>query len=92
MHAYLPDAYIPVRGTITGEGNNGEAKWVDERAKKSLIDPSFQVVNRFFVLLFKSATDKTLDMKCNGPTAKIRNYNVMMNRVLIFDQPVNIDE
>ena len=57
-----------------------------------LIDPSFQVVIRFFVLLFKSATDKTSDMKCNEPTAKIRNYNVMMNRVLIFDQPVNIDE
>ena len=51
-----------------------------------LTDPGFEGVNRFFALLFKNATDKTLHI------AKIGNYNVMMNGIYFFDQPVNTDE
>ena len=46
----------------------------------SFIDPKFNVINRFFVLLFKTAADRTSHWKHNKPTAKIKSY-VMINGI-----------
>ena len=42
-----------------------------------LIDPSFQGVNRSFVLSFESNTDRTAHTKYYLPTVEIKDYNVM---------------
>ena len=43
-----------------------------------LIDPSFQEVNRLFVLSFGITTDRTLHTKCYLPTVEIKDYNIIM--------------
>ena len=53
-----------------------------------LIDPSFQGVNRYFVLSFESTTDRTVHTKHYLPTVKIKDYNVMIDGWNFFDQPV----
>ena len=56
-----------------------------------LIDPSFQGVNRFFVLSFENTTDRTIYTKCYLPTVEINDYNVMIDEQNLFGQPVIIN-
>ena len=51
-----------------------------------LIDPSFQEVNRFFVLSFENSTDRTVHTKYYLPTAEMKNYNVMIGGQNFFDK------
>ena len=44
-----------------------------------LIDPSFQGVNRHFVLSFENTTDRTVHTKHYLQTVKIKDYNVMID-------------
>ena len=53
-----------------------------------LIDPSFQGVNRHFVLSFENTTDRTVHTKHYLQTVKIQDYNVMIDGQNFFDQPV----
>ena len=53
-----------------------------------LIDRSFQVVNRLFVLSFENTTDRTVRTQYNLPTVEIKEYNVMMDGQNFFDQQV----
>ena len=53
-----------------------------------LIDPSFQGVNRIFVLSFKGETQRTSYKRYYLPTVEIKCYNVMIDRKNFFDQPV----
>ena len=54
-----------------------------------LIDPSFQGVNRRFVLSFENTTDTgTVHTKYYLPTVEIKDYNVMIDRLNFFDQLV----
>ena len=50
-----------------------------------LIDPSFQVVNRFFVLSYESIDHRTNYKWCILPTVEIKDYNVMIHRKNFFD-------
>ena len=52
-----------------------------------LIDPSFEGVNRLFILSFENTTDKTVHTKYYLPTVEIRDY-VMINEQNLFDQRV----
>ena len=56
-----------------------------------LIDPSFQGINRFFVLSFENTTDTTVHTKYYLPTVKIKHYNVTTDGQNFFDQPVKND-
>ena len=56
-----------------------------------LIDPSFQGVNRVFVLSFADSTDRTGNRSYFLPNVKIKNYNVMNDRQNFLDQPVKSD-
>ena len=53
-----------------------------------LIDPSFQGVNRLFVLSFENEEDRKVHIGYYLPKVEIRDYNVMIDRKNFFDQPV----
>ena len=53
-----------------------------------LIDPSFQGVNRLFVLSFENNADRTADTKYYLLTVEVNDYNVMVDGQNFFDQSV----
>ena len=53
-----------------------------------LVEPSFQVVNRLFVLAFENNTQITSHSGYYLPNVEIKDYNIMINGENIFDQPV----
>ena len=56
-----------------------------------LIDPSFQGVNRLFVLSFENETDREVHTKYFRPTEEIKDYNVIIDGRNFFDQPTKND-
>ena len=52
-----------------------------------LIDPSFQAVNRLFVLAFENDAQRKVHSGYYLPNVEIKNYNVMINGENFFDQP-----
>ena len=53
-----------------------------------LINPSFQGVNRLFVLSLENNEARTVDTKYYLPIVEIKDYNAMINGRNFFDQPV----
>ena len=53
-----------------------------------LVEPSFQGVNRLFVLAFGNDTERTSVKDYYLPNVEIKDYNVMINGENFFDQPV----
>ena len=53
-----------------------------------LVEPSFQGVNRLFVLAFENDNDRTSDDRYYLPTVKIKDYNIVINGENFFDQPI----
>ena len=53
-----------------------------------LINPSFQGVNRIFVLSFENEDDRAVHTKYYLPTIEIKDYNVMIDGRKFFDQTV----
>ena len=51
-----------------------------------LVEPSFQGVNRLFVLAFENDDDRTSSNKYYLPTVEIKDYNIMINGEKVFDQ------
>ena len=56
-----------------------------------LIDPSFQGVNRLFVLLFENESDREAHAGYYLPKVEIKDYNVMIDGKNLFDHPVKND-
>ena len=56
-----------------------------------LLDPSFQGVNRLFVLSFENEDDRTSHSTYYLPKVEIKDYNVMIDGKNFFDQPINSD-
>ena len=56
-----------------------------------LIDPSFQRVNRLFVLLFENEVDRKLHTGYYLPKVEIKDYIVMIDTKNFFEQPVKSD-
>ena len=54
-----------------------------------LINPSFQGVNRLFVLSFESENDRTPHSAYYLPKVEIKDYNIMIDGKSFFDQPIN---
>ena len=55
-----------------------------------LVEPSFQGVNRFFVLAFEDDAQITSKKRYYLPNVEIKDYNVMIDRKNVFDQPIQI--
>ena len=53
-----------------------------------LIEPSFQGVNRLFVLAFENDDDRTSSNKYYLPTVEIKYYNIMIKGENFFDQSI----
>ena len=53
-----------------------------------LIGPSFQGVNRLFVLLFENITDRVVHTEYYLLKIKIKDCNVMIDGQNFFNQPV----
>ena len=53
-----------------------------------LVEPSFQGVNRLFVLAYKSDTQRTNAKGYYLPNVEIKDYNIMINGENYFDQPI----
>ena len=56
-----------------------------------LVDPSFQWINRLFVLSFENEDDRTSHSTYYLPKVEIKDYNVMIDGKNVFDQPINSD-
>ena len=54
-----------------------------------LINPSFQGVNRLFVLSFENEDDRISHSTYYLPKVEIKDYNVMIHGRKFFDQPIN---
>ena len=54
-----------------------------------LINPSFQGVNRLFVLSFENENDRTSHSTYYLPKVEIKDYNVMIDGRNFFDQSIN---
>ena len=57
-----------------------------------LVEPSFQGVNRLFVLAFENDTQKISHTGSYLPNVKIKNYNVMINGEKYFEQPIKANK
>ena len=71
--------------------NKHQRKFSPERPNQYLdflVDPSFQGVNRLFVLSFENENDRTVHTKYYLPTVEIKDYNVMIDGRNFFNQPV----
>ena len=53
-----------------------------------LAEPSFQGVNRLFVLAFENDTQRTSHTGYYLRKVEIKNYNVTINGENLFDQPI----
>ena len=53
-----------------------------------LVEPSFQGVNRLFVLAFENDAQRTSNKRYYIPNVEIKDYNVMIDGKNFFDQPV----
>ena len=53
-----------------------------------LVEPSFQGVNRLFVLAFENDTHKKSHYGYYFPNVEIKDYNIMINGENFFDQPI----
>ena len=56
-----------------------------------LFDPSFQEVNRLFVLYFKNNGNRKSHRGCFLPKVEIKDYNVTIDGQIVFHQPVTND-
>ena len=53
-----------------------------------LVEPSFQGINRLFVLAFENDNDRISDDEYYLPTIEIKDYNIVINGENFFDQPI----
>ena len=53
-----------------------------------LVEPSFQGINRFFVLAFEDDAQKTSHTGYYLPDVEVKDYNIMINGENFFDQPI----
>ena len=63
--------------------------YVQSRYLNLLVNPSLQGVNRLFVLSFENENDRTSHSNFYLPKVEIKDYNVMADGKIFFDQPIN---
>ena len=65
--------------------------YAQNRYLNHLVNPSFQEMNRLFVLSFENENDRTSHSNYYLPKVEIKDYNVMIDGRNFFDQPINSD-
>ena len=85
----LPQLKNGFKRTITWNKYLAKPESLAQNANlNNLIQPSFQGVNRLFVLAFEDDAQRTSNRRYYIPNVKIKDYNVMINEKCFFDQPV----
>ena len=80
------------KGTISWNKYHPKFKmFPHNRYLNYLIVPSFQGLNKHFVLPFEKETDKEVHTKYYIPTEEIKHYNVITDGKNFFDQPTEND-
>ena len=64
----------------------------DTNNLKFLIDPTFNSVNRLFVLAFPNEEDKNSFSKYYTPTVEIKDYNVILDGEPFYEIPIKNKE
>ena len=57
-----------------------------------MVEPSFQGINRLFILAFENDAQRTSSKDYYLGNVEIKNYNVMINGENFFDQPIKNDK
>ena len=57
-----------------------------------LIDPTFNKINRLFVLSFENKEDRTYFLKYYTPKVELKGFNVLIDGKSFFDVPVKNKE
>ena len=57
-----------------------------------LIEPSFQGLNRLFILAFENDDQRTSNKRYYITNVEIKDYNVMIDGKNVFDQPLKNDK
>ena len=63
-------------------------KYLSKPYLNHLVEPSFQGVNRLFILAFGNDTQRTSAKGYYLSNVEIKDYNVMINGENFFDQPI----
>ena len=86
----LQQLKIGLKRTINWNKYESSVKtFTQNRYLNYLINPSFQGVNRLFVLSFENENDRSLHSTYYLPKVEIKDYNVMIDGRNFFDQPIN---
>ena len=64
-------------------------KYAQNRYLNHLVNPSFQGVNRLFVISFENEDAGRSHSNCYLPLLEIKNYNDAIDGKNFFDQPIN---
>ena len=62
--------------------------FAQNRYLNHLINPSFQGVNRLFILSFENEDDRTLHSTFYLAKVELKDYNVIIDGKNLFDQPI----
>ena len=71
--------------------NINHIKYIYQIYLDYIVDPSFQGVNRSFVLLFENTTVRAVHTKYYLLTLEIKSYNVMIDGQNFLNQPIKND-
>ena len=85
----LPQLKLGFKRTISWNKYLAKPELLAQNANLNhLIEPSFQGVNRLFVLAFENDAQRTSNKRYYIPNEKIKDYNVMIDGKNIFDPPI----
>ena len=89
----LPQLKNGFKRTITWNKYLAKPELLAQNANLNhLIEPSFQGINRLFVLAFENDDQRISNKRYYIPNVEIKNYNVMIDGKNLFDQPVKNDK
>ena len=85
----IPQLKLGFKRTINWNKYLWKPKLLVQKANlKHLVEPSFQGVNRLFVLAFGNDAQRTSNKRYYLRNVEIKDYNVMIDGKNYFDQPV----
>ena len=66
--------------------------WTRNPNLNPLVEPSFQGINRFFVLAFENDAQRISSKIYYLPNVEMKHYNVMIDGKNLFDKPIKSDK
>ena len=89
----LPQLKSDFKRTITWNKYLAKPELLAQNANLNhLIEPSFQGINRLFVLAFENDTQRISNKRYYIPNVEKKDYNVITDGKNLFDQPVKNDK